>query len=73
MEGHKIKIIFPEGESLEFPYNQGGNLPLILTSSQLTNNVAGARIADGHMLSNTSILNSFMSVVDQTNQNLTAS
>jgi len=45
----------------------------MLTSSQLPNNVARARIADGHMLSNTSILNSFMSVVDQNNQNLTAS
>jgi len=73
VEGHKIKILFPEGESLEFPYNRGGNLPLMLTSSQLSNNVAGARIADGHVLSNTSILNTLMSVVEQTNQNLTAS
>ena len=45
----------------------------MLTSSQLSNNVARARVADSQVLSNSQILNTFMSVVEQTNQNLTAS
>ena len=45
----------------------------MLTSSQLSNNVAGDRMVDGQVLSNSKILNTIISVIEQTNQNLTAS
>ena len=68
VEERKMQLNFKEGESLEFPYNHCGNLPLMLTSSQLSNNAAGARMVDDQVHSNSQILITFMSVVEQTNQ-----
>jgi Reverse transcriptase (RNA-dependent DNA polymerase) len=66
----KIKLTLPEGTELEFPYNAGSNIPLMLPFTQTT---VGLTMADVSLLSSPELLFSHLSVADETNQNLTSS
>ena len=63
-----------EDSIMEFPYNPGGNLPLMLTeSSQKNFMVAGLQVEEKQLIKNPSILSVLLSIMDQTNQNITHS
>jgi len=72
---NKLILKLPEGGTLEFPYNTGNNLPLMLKSIALGQSTpkAGLQYADVLALSNADLLATYLSVSDQTNQNITAS
>jgi hypothetical protein len=59
-----------DGTDLEFPYNQQSNLPLMLPASSMP--TAGLTLSDQRLLTDPPLLTSFLSVADETNQNLTA-
>jgi hypothetical protein len=64
-------LTLADGSELEFPYNPGSNLPLMLPS--VNQAVAGLTFEDSQYLTRPTLLSSFLSVADETNQNLTAS
>jgi len=64
-------LTLADGTDLEFPYNQASNLPLMLPTSSMA--TAGLTFSDRQYLSNPPLLSSFLSVADETNQNITAS
>jgi hypothetical protein len=64
-------LTIADGSNLEFPYNHGSNLPLMLPS--VNQAMAGLTFEDRQYLSQPNLLCSFLSVADETNQNLTAS
>ena len=73
VEKHKISIHI-RNKVLEFPYNLGGNLPLVLPDQkQASSLIAGLTKEEVSFLAKPPILNAFLSVVDQTNQNITPS
>ena len=71
IEGRKTTLGLPDGSVLEFPYNCGSNLPLMLLSPDAK--VAGAHYSDAAFLSNPFQLQAHLSVTSPLNQNLTPS
>jgi hypothetical protein len=65
----KTQFSHPDGTMLEFPFNSGNNLPLMLRDSP---NIAGITSPSNvDLLCNQQdLLSSLMSVADETNQNL---
>jgi hypothetical protein len=71
MTAQRSVLTLADGSKLEFPYNPGSNLPLMLPS--VNQAVAGLTFEDRNYLTQPNLLSSFLSVADETNQNLTAS
>jgi len=69
----KIQLKLKDHTILEFPYNKGGNLPLMLMSTQRDSVTPNLRSPETTLLTQPSLLHSYLSVVHQTNQNLTSS
>jgi hypothetical protein len=65
IQGMKTTLELPNATVLEFPYNPGSNLPLMLPDQPVS---AGLGCAD--LASFLSTLSTLLSVTDQTNQNL---
>ena len=65
----RITLELADGSSLEFPYQGGSNLPLMLPSEPLT---AGLTYSDCDFMSKPTLLPAFMTTVHHTNQNLSA-
>jgi hypothetical protein len=67
-------LTLPDGTTLQFPYNNGSSLPLMLTTNHFgtSNKSAGLAFQDAQTLGDTNGLNAFINVVNKTNQNLTS-
>jgi hypothetical protein len=65
IEGIKTVLHLPNGSTMEFPYNPGNNLPIMLRDNPT---MAGMTCSDAVFLEQH--YSSFMSVAEQTNQNL---
>lgn len=63
-------LTLADGTSLEFPYNNGSNLPLMLPDHQVH---IGATRIDRNFLRSAECLSTFLSVTHKTNQNINAS
>jgi hypothetical protein len=63
-------LTLADGTSLEFPYNNGSNLPLMLPNHQVH---IGATRIDKNFLQSAECLSTFLSVAHETNQNINAS
>ena len=73
VENYKLSILF-KNNIMEFPYNSGGNLPLMLIDpTKSSSMMAGLTKEETTFLKNPQILNVYLSVIDQTNQNITPS
>jgi hypothetical protein len=68
-------LTLKDGTTLDFPYNAGSTLPLMLTTQYFKRsaNFVGLPYADTQQLANTNQMYTFMSVADEANQNLTIS
>jgi hypothetical protein len=68
-------LTLKDGTTLDFPYNAGSTLPLMLTMQYFKHsaNFVGLSYADTQQLANTNQTHTFMSVADEANQNLTIS
>ena len=64
------KLVLRDGTDLEFPYNAGSNLPLMLPAIPST---VGLTFEDCKALSSTTAISTLLSVSDETNQNLSSS
>jgi hypothetical protein len=74
MDEEKTQLTLHCGTTLEFPYNNGSNLPLMLTPRHFKRQdpFVGLTYQDAQTLSNLSGLSALLNVADETNQNLTA-
>lgn len=68
--GRSVTLELPNGSTLHFPHNRGNNLPMMLTDEMVNANMAGLEFHDAVALSNTTLVNSFLGVTHQANQNL---
>jgi hypothetical protein len=68
-------LTLKDGTTLDFPYNAGSTLPLMLATKYFkrTANFVGLSYANTQQLANTNEIHTFMSVTDKANQNLTIS
>jgi hypothetical protein len=68
-------LTLKDGTTLDFPYNAGSTLPLMLTAQYFKRsaNFVGLSYADTQQLADTNQMHTFMSVADEANQNLTIS
>ena len=71
--GQKIQLHLPHDVTLEFPYNKGGNLPLMLMSTHQDLVTPNLRSPETTLLLHPPLLQTFLSVAHQTNQNITSS
>ena len=69
----KLQLTFLDNITLEFPYNKGGNLPLMLISTRRNTVTANLRPQETSLLVQPQLLQSYLSVVHQTNQNISSS
>jgi hypothetical protein len=60
------------GTTLQFPYNDGSSLPLMLTTTHFrtSNKFAGLTFQDALTIGDSNELNTFMNLVDDNNQNI---
>ncbi len=74
MDNEKTQLTLHCGTTLEFPYNNGSNLPLMLTPKHFKRQdpFVGLTYQDAQTLSDLSGLSALLNVADETNQNLTA-
>jgi hypothetical protein len=61
----------PDGTRLEFPYNLNNNLPLMVIDA-VGHNTAGLSRHDLGILTEPTVMDSYLSVLDQVNQNITS-
>ena len=73
VQDKKIQLCLNDCTTLEFLYNKGGNLPLMLMSTQRDSVTPNFRSPEATLLTQPSLLHSYLSVVHQTNQNITKS
>jgi hypothetical protein len=60
----------PDATILRFPYASGSNLPIMFTTQE--HNIVGLTYYDLHQLSDPVVTSTYITVADETNQNLTA-
>ena len=67
IKGTKATLELPYGGMLHFSYSKGGNLPLMLTYYPT---IVELHFQDADFISSVSPCNKFLSIPDQTNQNI---
>jgi hypothetical protein len=75
MDHKGTNLTLKDGTTLAFPYNAVSTLPLMLTTQYFKRsaNFVGLSYADTQQLANTNQMHTFMSVANETNQNLNIS